>query len=334
MIPSTNNVHTAAFNIPIHIDLSIPVTLPEGVLWGLGVVYLVLVLASAIVFTMGRLRPEADFEELRLRIRSWWVMVLIFTAALAISRLVSLAFMAALSFLALKEYLSITPLRRADRIVVPLLYLCIPLQFYWIHLGWYGMFIVFVPVYAFLLIPLVMVLIGRTDGFLRAAANFHWGVMTTVFCLSHMAFLLVLPPSDGIVAGGAGLVFFLVLLTEANDVLQFLSGKALGKRKIVPLVSPKKTWAGMIGGMIGTTTLSYFIAPYLTPFSEWQSAAVGALIAFAGFSGDVVVSAVKRDLRLKDSGDLIPGHGGVLDRVDSLIYTAPVFFHFVYYFHY
>ena len=145
-----------------------------------------------------------------------------------------------------------------------------------------------------------------------------------------MAFLLSLPVLDGFDVGGRGLLLFLVFLTEFNDVLQFTCGKLFGKHKILPKVSPNKTWEGFLGGLIITTILGYFLS-FLTPLSTPLIFLVSFMIAISGFVGDVVMSAIKRDVGVKDTGTSIPGHGGVLDRIDSLAYTAPVFFHIVYY---
>jgi len=196
------------------------------------------------------------------------------------------------------------------------------------------MFIIFIPVYMLLILPMRMVLIGETQGFLRAIGTLHWGLMITVFSLSHMAYLLVLPEAKNPVGGVAGLLIYLVFLTEINDVSQYIWGKTFGKRKIIPKVSLGKTVAGFIGGVLTTVCLAALVAPSLTPLSLYEAIAAGALIGLAGFIGDVTISALKRDLGVKDSGSILPGHGGILDRLDSLTYTAPLFFHFVYYLHY
>jgi phosphatidate cytidylyltransferase len=298
-----------------------------NVAYALAGVFAALALASLIVWALRRRRPERDYRELGQRVNSWWTMAAVFAAALVLNRDISLAFFACVSFLALKEYLSLIPTRRADRRPLFWAYLTVPAQYGWIAQEWYGMFIVFIPVYAFLFLPMRMVLIGETQDFLRAAGTLHWGLMTTVFSLSHLAFMLVLPADNNPAGGGAGLVLFLVLLTEGNDVAQYVWGKLFGRRKIVPKVSPNKTWAGFLGGALTTAALSVLLAPWLTPLSQERALAVGVLIGCAGFVGDVVVSAVKRDIGVKDSGALIPGHGGILDRIDSLTYTAPLFFH-------
>lgn len=304
---------------------------PETVRWALGGIFAILVIASVTVGLLGRLRPGLDLGEIRLRVRSWWVMVAIFTLAMVLSRNVSLVFFAFVSFLALKEYLSLIPTRRADRRVLFWAYLSIPAQYVLVGYEWYGMFIIFIPVYFFLLLPMRMVLIGKTEGFLKAAGTLHWGLMTMVFSLSHLAYLLVLPAAGNPNGGGAALVLFLVFLTQFNDVLQFLWGKLLGRHPVMPEVSPKKTWEGLLGGVATTTGLAVLLAPWLTPLNPHQALAAGLMIGLGGFIGDVVISALKRDIGIKDSGSLLPGHGGILDRIDSLTYSAPLFFHFVYY---
>lgn len=301
-----------------------------NIMWALAGVVGLLTLSTTIVYAIRKLRPAGDYTTLTQRIRSWWVMLVIFALAIVVHRKVSLAFFAVVSFLALKEYLSLIPTRRVDRRVLLWAYLAIPVQYFWIGIGWYGMFIIFIPVYMFLFLPARMLLSGATTGFLKAAGTLHWGLMTTVFSLSHAAYLLMLPgASAASPAGGAGLLLFLVFLTQFNDVSQFVWGKSVGRRKVMPKISPNKTWGGLIGG-IGTTVLTaWLIAPSLTPLTQVESLLAGLIIGVAGFIGDVTISALKRDLGVKDSGTTIPGHGGILDRVDSLTYTAPLFFHFL-----
>ena len=179
-----------------------------------------------------------------------------------------------------------------------------------------------------------MVMIGETQAFLHSVASLNWGIMTFVFGMSHVAYLLVLPLANNPTAGGAGLVLFLVFLTQLNDVAQYCWGRMLGRHKIVPKVSPNKTWEGFLGGVVTTAVLAALLARVLTPMTWRVAALAGIMISCAGFLGDVTISALKRDIGLKDTGNLLPGHGGILDRIDSLTYTAPLFFHFVHYFYY
>ncbi len=305
--------------------------LHPNLLLGLGGIFGILIVATLVVWLIRRAKPEIDLGDVPARIRSWWLMVAIFTIAMVLDRRVSLTFFAFVSFLALKEYLSLIPTRRTDRSVLLWAYFAIPVQYLWIGLEWYGMFIIWIPVYMFLFLPMRMVLIGTTEGFLRAAGTLHWGLMTTVFSISHVAFLLVLPTEVNPHGGGPALVLYLVFLTQFNDVAQFLWGKSLGRHKVVPTVSPGKTVEGLLGGLATTVALAVVLAPYFTPFTHGWAACAGVIIGLGGFIGDIVISALKRDLGVKDSGDLLPGHGGILDRIDSLTYTAPLFFHFVYY---
>lgn len=300
-------------------------------LWG---IVTLLVTGTLIIWFKRLLKPSAADHELCLRMRSWWVMAGLFILAIAVNRMLGVLFFALVSFLALKEYFNIIPTRDADKRVLLWAYLAIPLQYLWVWQSWYGMFIIFIPVYMFLLMPLRMIIQGETQGFLRAAGTLHWGLMTTVFSLSHAAYLLALPNNVNPAANSAGLLLFLVFLTQFNDVMQYVWGKLLGSIKVIPRVSPNKTLGGLLGGVATTTVLAWLLAPYLTPLLGWEPLAAGLLIGVGGFVGDVSISAVKRDLGIKDTSNLIPGHGGILDRVDSLTYTAPLFFHFVYYLHY
>lgn len=289
-----------------------------------------LVSASLIVVWKVKQNPSQNYQELVLRTRSWWWMILIVLIALLLGAKAATILFAFISFLALKEFYSITPLRAVDRRLVFWAYLAIPIQYYFAYIQWYGMFIIFIPVYMFLLLPLRSVIIGETKGFIRANAIIQWSLMLCVFGFSHIAYLAninVVNPN----AGFAGLILYLLFMTQFNDVSQYVSGKCFGKSKIIPKVSPNKTWGGFIGGFLVTTVLSAFLAPFLTVLTWPQGIVAGMLIAVSGFVGDVVLSSVKRDLQIKDSGTLIPGHGGILDRVDSLMYATPIFFHYFYY---
>ncbi len=307
-------------------------SVPAPVLNAILGIFALLIVATGIVWLIDRKRAAPEPSELTQRVRSWWAMIAIFTFAIVIDRAISTIFLGIISYLALKEYFSLIPTRRIDRLVLLFAYLAVPIQFYWAHIGWYDMFVVFIPVWMFLFLPMVMVLQGQTDGFLRAIGTMTWGLMMTVFTLSHTAMMLAEGNTSNGVAGGAGLLLFLVFLTQFNDVAQFTWGKLTGRHPIIPKVSPKKTWEGFLGGAVTTACLAALVGPYLTIMPWHWSAAAGAMIAVAGFIGDVTMSALKRDLKVKDSGGLIPGHGGILDRVDSLTYAAPVFLHFFYFF--
>ncbi|MEM9014260.1 MAG: phosphatidate cytidylyltransferase [Pseudomonadota bacterium] len=301
------------------------------VIYIIGAIYGLLVLATAAISVIRWRAPNNDTKELSERVTSWWFMITVFAIAILTDRVVSTIFLGFVAFMALKEYLSLIPTRRVDRLIVLFAYLAIPAQFIFAHNNRYGLFLTFIPVWMFLFFPMAMTLAGRTEGFLKAVGTLSWGMMITVFALSHTAILLASGQAAG-PAGGAGLLLFLVALTQLNDVAQFTWGKLFGQRKITPTVSPNKTWEGFLGGLATTGAVAAVAGPFLTPLGVLMSAAAGVMIAIAGFLGDVTISAFKRDLGVKDSGGLIPGHGGILDRVDSLTYSAPVFYHFMHFF--
>ncbi len=293
-----------------------------------------LVLASVAVAALRRARPAKDISELSARVRAWWIMAAVFFAAIVASNRISLVFFALMSFWAMKEYITLLKTRPADHHALVLTFLAIPVQYLWIALDppWYGMFIIFIPVYMLLALPVRMVLSKETKGFVESASQIQWGLMIFVFGLSHMAYLLTLQRVGDTLANGRTLVLFLVFVVEMSDVLQYIWGKTLGRHPIIPTVSPNKTWEGFAGGIASAMLLSLAIR-FLTPFSIRETLMVALFITVAGFFGGAVMSAVKRDFGVKDFGSVIPGHGGMLDRVDSLCYSAPIFFHYVRYFY-
>lgn len=293
----------------------------------------ILIFASIVIRILEKTPFALHTGELRLRVRSWWIMAAFFFTALIFNPNITIFFFALMSFWALKEYFTIIDTRRADHRALVWAFLSIAMQYYWVFSRWYIMFLIFIPVYMFLLIPLRLVLVEETEGFLAATAKIQWGIWAFVFSISHMAFLSVMPKISGTSVNGQSLLLFLVIVTQMNDVLQYIWGKTLGRRKILSKVSPSKTAVGFWGGTLSTAVLSLALR-FLTPFSVSQCLFFAYCIAVAGFFGDVVMAAVKRDAGVKDYGSMIPGHGGVLDRLNSLCYTAPLFFHMTAYFYY
>lgn len=304
--------------------------LSPQILTALGFIFTVLIIAT-VFFNI--INKERSSKELKSRITSWWVIISFFIIGVFLNDTLAMIFFALLSYLALKEYFSLIPTRLTDRRVMFYAYISIIFQYVFSAIKWYGMFIIWIPVYLFLFLPFRQILIGDTKGFLENTSRIQWGLMMFVFGLSHMAYLLTLDPIVGKEVGGKELLLYLVFLTQFNDVMQYVFGKKFGKRKIIPKVSPNKTLEGFFYALLATTILAYLFS-FLTPFLWYQALFAGTLIAAAGFIGDVVISMVKRDIGVKDSGNLLPGHGGILDRVDSLTYSAPLFFHYVYYLYY
>lgn len=302
---------------------------------GMGMLVLtVLLLSSTLMAFLHWNAEQQTYKKLSSRVNAWWAMAGIFFGALLVDPVITLVFFAFLSFWGLKEYVTLLNTRRSDHRALFWMFLAIPVQYYWIYDGWYGLFVIFIPVYVFLLLPARLVLSRETDGFVNSVSKLHWGLMAFVFGLSHMAFLIQLPISSGgnSAVTGKSLLLFLVFVTEMSDVLQYVWGKLVGTHAIIPDVSPNKTWEGFLGGVFTAGALSVGLR-FLTPFTLLETAGVAIGIGVLGFMGDLVMSAIKRDFGIDDFGATIPGHGGMLDRLDSLCYSAPIFFHFVRYFY-
>jgi phosphatidate cytidylyltransferase len=290
----------------------------------------ILVFATVLFWTWSMLKPSGMVQELKTRTKSWWMMAGVFIFAVLVNPVISFVAFGLLSYMAMREIVSISKnIRDADRRVVIWCYLAVPIQYYLAYAGLFNIFMVFIPVFMFVWIPFMLVLRGYTEDIGRSMGILPAQMMLTIFSSSHLAYFLSLPELEGFDAGGRGLLLFTVFITEMNDVFQFTWGKLLGKHKIVPKVSPNKTWEGFVGGIITTTVCGYFLR-FLTPMDEIQAILVTFTVAVTGFIGDVVVSAIKRDIGIKDTGSAIPGHGGILDRIDSLSMTAPVFFYIIY----
>lgn len=299
----------------------------------LGIITLLILAKVGLILLKTRI-PIEDLKEMNLRLRTWWIMVATFSISLVLGRWGSLTFIGLISFLALKEYFSLIPTRPIDRPILYLAYIAIPVQFYWIAINQYQMFIVFIPLFAILVLSISMVMVGEPNGFLHTVGSVSWGLLITVFSLGHLGFLIVLPASANPDGGAVGLLMYLIFLTQFSDVMQYIVGKSFGRQQVILRVSKGKTWEGLIGGLVTTLILSVLLAPWFTPLNHWEGFFAGLLIGLTGFLGDVTISALKRDIGVKDAGTLLPGHGGVLDRVDSLILSAPLFFNFVYWLHF
>lgn len=274
-----------------------------------------------------KIQPIKDYTNIGARIKMWWGMLIIFGFAMLLNPLVSLFSLMGLSFFALREYFSMIKSSKADRRLYLWAYLSIPLQFYWIYIEWYGMFIIFIPVYVFLLIPIPRLINKGTVGFLRSVSSVQWGLMLMVFGLSHLAYFQFATPQYG-----AGLVLYLVILTQLNDVVHNLVSIYYNKGKIVPTANANLTWAGFICAFVITTAVSYLIYSYLTPLDLLFGILSGMLISLSGFLGSLTVSVLKRDLLLGDDHKFEALKKSHLSRIDSLTYTSPVLFHVIRYF--
>ncbi|MDD5269741.1 MAG: phosphatidate cytidylyltransferase [Candidatus Omnitrophica bacterium] len=299
---------------------------------GMLLVIIFLVIASSAVWLLTVLKPNGQWSELVARTKSWWVMAAVFLAAIALdNRKFSILFFCILSLWATKEYLNIVRIPEWHKPAIIWSYIIIAMQYYWIMVDWYGMFLIFIPIYAFLFISTRIMLTNKPDLFLGTTAKIQWGLLAFGLGLSHLGYLINTPEYASLKIDGRTLLLFLVIMTELNDVAQYFWGKLLGKHKILSLVSPKKTWEGFVGGII-TVVFVGFAINFLSPFKTFREIVlVSFVISICGFFGDVVMSAIKRDLSVKDFSAAIPGHGGILDRIDSICFTAPVFFHIIRY---
>ena len=299
-----------------------------------GGVIAVLVVATVVGVVLSRRarteRARATIGNLNARIRAWWAMVVIFAIAVWTGGIGSIVLFAFMSLLALREFVTLAPTRREDhRPLLWTFFVVLPLQYYLIAIRWYGLFAILIPVYAFVLVAVSNVIAGRTDRFLERTATIHWGLMVCVYCVSHAPALLILDVPG--YRTNAKLLVFLVLVVQISDVLQYVFGKLFGRRPIAPRISPNKTWEGFAGGVAGACAIGTAVW-WATPFSPAVALAMSLAITLAGFAGGLVMSAIKRDRGVKDYGALIAGHGGMLDRIDSLCFAAPVFFHLTRYF--
>ena len=295
----------------------------------------VLLMASITGWILSRRAGGAAYQStianLNARIRAWWMMVAIFLFAMLSGGLGSVVLFALTSFLALREFVTMTPTKLGDHgTLLWVFFVITPIQYALVALHWYGLFSIFIPVYAFLFVPLRSVLSGDCERFLERTATIQWPLMVCVYCVSHAPALITLriPAFEG---QNGKLLFYFVLVVQASDVFQYIWGKLLGKHKIAPTVSPNKTLEGFLCGVVMATLLGTALW-WATPFTPWQAAAMSLLIALMGFVGGLVMSAIKRDRGVKDFGAIIAGHGGILDRIDSLCFAAPLFFHLTRYF--
>ena len=311
--------------------------IPTEFLWLFGALVALLGLASLIGAVLSRRladeKKAASRANLVERINAWWVMVGILAVAFLGGTTLTLVLFGLASFFALREFITLTPSNPGDRLPLSLsFFMVLPLQYVLIGLERYGMFVIFIPVFAFLLLPSIAALRSDVDDFLSRSAKQQWALMVTVYSLSHAPALLMLDIRGAGPGADALLLFYLLLVVQMSDVMQYVFGKLFGKTKIAPVVSPSKTVEGFIGGGIAATLIGAAMW-WITPFTPLQSAAMAAVIVMMGFLGGLTLSAVKRSLGAKDWGVMIEGHGGVLDRTDSICFAAPMFFHIVRFFY-
>lgn len=306
-----------------------------------------LLLVFTLVSKLLALNKSAGAEEIAQRTISWWWMVAIFMVAVTTFRAVTFCFLGLLCFFTLREYFSLMP----NKLTVPgkgfsssfaqcACYSAIFVSAYIAYIKWYGLYIIIVPVYAFLLIPIIFVLEDRTKGVIESLGFMAIGLIFFVFNFGHSFFMVNI---------GASVLVYCFLLTQARDVLAYFVGNLLRiieekyksgfvfkilNKKIAQSINPKKTWAtGLITAFI-ISGISLLFVPIFPEFPKGKitylfAAVLGFSIGIFGLMGDLVFSMIKRDIGIKDTGDILPGHGGLIDRVNSLVFTVPIVFHLI-----
>jgi phosphatidate cytidylyltransferase len=301
-----------------------------------GAVLALLVVASIAGWILSRRvtggAARATVDNINARIRAWWMMALLFVIGVATGTVGSILLFSLISFLALREFVTLAPTRPGDhRALFWCFFVVTPLQYYLIWIQWYGLFSILIPVYVSIFLAIRTALAGDTERFLERTAINQWGIMICVYFVSYVPALLMIriPAYEN---QNAKLMFFLVLVVELSDVLQYVWGKSIGRRPVAPSISPNKTWEGLVGGIVCATAIGTAIW-WATPFTPGEAAVMAFVITIMGFAGGLIMSAIKRDRGVKDYGAMIEGHGGVLDRIDSLCFAAPVFFHLTRFFY-
>ena len=272
------------------------------------------------------------------RIRAWWLLCSLVAAALFLPRTVTVVLFGLLAFWALREFITLTPTRLSDhRTLFWVFILFTPLQFVLVGLGKYDLYSTLIPVYGLLFVTARVAFSGDPKRFLERTAKIQAGLVLCIYCLSLAPALLYLDiyttadlsklpdPQVNPYGKNALLLFYFVFIVQMGDALQYLWGKILGHRVIAPSVSSSRTWEGMLAGS-GSAALLGAALYWATPFNEWQAGCISLVIALTGFAGGMAMSAIKRDRGVQDYGTLVVGHGGVLDRIDSMCFAAPVFF--------
>ena len=311
-------------------------TMQQKFLWLMGGVAVLLAIASLVGWLLHRRARghggSATVDNLNARVRAWWIMVAVLAACFLLGRIATIVLFALASLFALREFITLTPTRRGDYLpLVACFYLLLPVQYWLIACDWYNLFAIFLPVYGFLLLPVLTAISGDTEQFLERVTKVQWGLMITVYCISYAPALLLVNVPGYSGQNNLLLLVYLLVVVQLSDVLQYVFGKLFGRHKIAPLVSPSKTVEGFVGGGLAATGIGAAMW-WITPFSPLQAAGMASTIVLAGFLGGLALSAVKRSLGAKDWGSMIEGHGGMLDRLDSVSFAAPVFFHLTRYF--
>jgi phosphatidate cytidylyltransferase len=310
----------------------------------LGVILVALAIASIVGQYLRRQTSEtlnpAMIRRFSQRVNTWWLMSAILSFSIAIHSIGTVILFALVSFWALREFITMAPTRRGDHralfwaliFFTPLQYVLIGLErLKWMpSLDYYGLYSIMIPVYATIFVPARIALAGDHKRFLERSAKITSGLLICVYALSHAPALinLKLATSDGIPWKGSplGLFFFFVLLSQLSEIFQWTWGQVVGHRMIASEVSTSRTWEGFIGGTLSLGIVGAALW-WVTPFTIWEAACMSMVIGVMGMFGSMTMSAIKRDRGITDYGTLVSGHAGILDRIDTLCFAAPIFYH-------
>lgn len=271
----------------------------------------------------------ARYAVLNSRIRATWSLLAVFTIAFAIGTEALLVVFALASFFALREFVSLTPIKPADHwALVIAFYLVIPLQYLLLGFGRNSPFSVLIPVYIFLLLPIIVAIKQDNDRFLERVAKLQWGLMISVYCISHAPAIALLS-IKGYEGRGPLLLLFFMAVLYVTEVAQVGLSAALGGRSLRS--NPNKTVQGVfagaaVGALIGTGLW------WLTPFLWWQALLMSLVIVGTSYLGTVVLAAVKASLGAKSWDTELDLTRGVLERLDGLTFAAPLFWMITRYF--
>jgi phosphatidate cytidylyltransferase len=289
-----------------------------------------LIFFTILFYVWKMIKPIPLLQEMITRTHSWWMIFILYLVFFCIHPRFGQVGLALLGFGALKEFFDKFPEEQLPRRVRLLASIFAFVQFGIASQGHVLPTAILLPVFFFILVTVWTLLFEAQKVVMTAPMIALWGLLLTVSGLSHLALLLSVSTIAGWAGTMSGIFLYFVFLTQFNDVLQFIWGSLFGRHLIAPELSPKKTWEGFLGGVMTTTVLA-FVLRDITPFSALQSLLVGAGLGITGYLGDLNISAIKRNLNLKDMGTLIPGHGGLLDRIDSLTLSSLIYFYLIEY---
>jgi phosphatidate cytidylyltransferase len=314
--------------------------------WTIALVLIVLA-SLAVLLLIGQLlkrQPESNVDPAIIRtfnkrVTTWLTICVILVVALSTHKVVTVILFGLVSFWALREFITMTPTRRGDHRTLFWVFVGFtPLQYFLVGFDLYDLYTIVIPVYGCLFIPARIAFTSDHKRFLERTAKIHFGLLICVYSLSHAAALLNLDLAKWNKTEGqyqawdqstAGLLFFFIVMVQVSDMFHFLWDRMFGRHVIAPTINATKTWEGLIGAACCSSMMGMLVQSLLpvTPFTWYGAGFMALLISVMASSGSMTMSAIKRDRGVKDYGTLVQGHAGVLDRIDSVCFAAPIFFH-------